>query len=63
MKHKEILDKIVSIESKAASIEQDIKAYSIESEQLKEKFDDLFETIEAVRGPLFDLVNSGKHYD
>ena len=52
MKHKEILDKIESIESKASKIEQDIKAY-VESDQLKEMFDDLFETIEAVR----------KHYD
>lgn len=62
MNHKEMLDEIESIESKASRIEQDIKAY-VESDQLKEMFDDLFETIEAVRGPLFDLVNSGKLYD
>lgn len=60
MKYKEILDGIEYIENKAASIEQDIKAYSIESEPLKEKFDELFEKIGEVRGPLFDLVHSGR---
>lgn len=60
MKYKEILDGIVSIENKAANIEQDIKAYSLESEPLKEKFDELFEKIGEIREPLFDLVHSGR---
>ena len=59
MSYKEILEKLEQIHNNASIIEQEIKPYALENEGLKCMLDELFNTIEDAREPLFDLV-SGK---
>jgi len=52
MKYKEILKGLEQIESLASEVEQEIKPYKLENEELDKMFDDLFGIIETVKEPL-----------